>query len=425
MNDGFYRAFEERYRGPRELIKGRLQVYLPFVVPLLQAYPKGPAFDLGCGRGEWLELLQESGFDSQGVDLDDGMLSACRERGLNVANADAIVALKSLPDESQLVVSGFHIVEHISFEQLRTVVSEARRVLKPGGLLIMETPNPENIVVGTANFYLDPTHQRPIPSQLLSFIAEYAGFERVKTLRLQEPAGLADNKTLTLLSVLNGVSPDYAIVAQKTGAPEIIAMTAPAFEADYGLSLVSLANSYDQQIKAKAEKAEAKAEKAEAKAEQAEAKAEQAEAKAEQAKAKAEQAKAKAEQAKAAVAAIYRSKSWRLTIPLRWAAERLREILAKLKKLRILLKRLVNRIPRRVLSFINRRPKLRRYALAIINRLGVYSFARALYARVAYGTGIMGTQNFISTDIAHLTPRARQIYANLKAAIETHDKENN
>jgi len=116
----FIGHLEERYRGPRELIKGRLQVYLPFVVPLLQAYPKGPAFDLGCGRGEWLELLQESGFDSQGVDLDDGMLSACRERGLNVANADAIVALKSLPDESQLVVSGFHIVEHY---KLRTVAN--------------------------------------------------------------------------------------------------------------------------------------------------------------------------------------------------------------------------------------------------------------------------------------------------------------
>jgi len=131
MNDGFYRAFEEKYRGSRELIKSRQRVYLPFIKPLLSVYENGSALDLGCGRGEWLEILKEVGFDGHGVDLDDGMLAACRERGLSVATADAVQTLKLLPSESQAIVSGFHIAEHIPFQDLRScpgslACSEAR-----------------------------------------------------------------------------------------------------------------------------------------------------------------------------------------------------------------------------------------------------------------------------------------------------------
>ena len=81
MSDGFYRAFEDLHRGSRELIKGRQRVYAPFIAPLQQHYGHVPAIDLGCGRGEWLELLTEAGFDAQGVDLDDGKLEDCRTRG--------------------------------------------------------------------------------------------------------------------------------------------------------------------------------------------------------------------------------------------------------------------------------------------------------------------------------------------------------
>lgn len=253
---GFYRAFEDLHRGSRELIKSRLVVYLPFILPLKPFYGVCQGIDLGCGRGEWLQLMQENEIDLQGVDLDQGMLDAARERGLKVSHGDAIQSLQSLDSESQMLVTGFHLAEHLHFDLLQTLIQESLRVLQPGGLLILETPNPENIVVGTANFYLDPTHQRPIPFQLLSFMIEYYGFKKVKMLRLQEPEGLAGNNALSLLSVLNGVSPDYAVVAQKGGASEIIAAIAPAFEVDYGLSLESLANKYDQQIKAKAHEAE-------------------------------------------------------------------------------------------------------------------------------------------------------------------------
>jgi SAM-dependent methyltransferase len=202
MSDSFYRLFEDRFRGSRELIQSRLEVYLPFVQPLLQFYPDGLVLDLGCGRGEWLELLTANGFKTIGVDLDSGMLEDCKERGLHVNKADAIAFIASLPNESQVIVSAFHVVEHIPFDQLRELVAHALRVLRPGGLLILETPNPENIVVATRSFYLDPTHTRPIPAELLGFVAEHAGFERVKTLRLQEDQGLCNKVDISLQNVL-------------------------------------------------------------------------------------------------------------------------------------------------------------------------------------------------------------------------------
>lgn len=257
MSDiNFYRAFEDRFRGSRVDIKSRLKVYLPFILPIQQFYGSSQGVDLGCGRGEWLELMQENAMDVQGIDLDQGMLDVARERGLKVIHGDAIKSLQSLSDESQMLVSGFHLAEHLPFEVLQVLIQESLRVLKPGGLMILETPNPENIVVGTANFYLDPTHQQPIPSQLLSFLVEYSGFDKVKILRLQEPVGLASNAALSLLDVLNGVSPDYAVVAQKGGAAEMSAAIAPAFEVDYGLSLEKLASSYDVQMKVKIQQGE-------------------------------------------------------------------------------------------------------------------------------------------------------------------------
>jgi O-antigen chain-terminating methyltransferase len=262
MSDSFYRAFEDQYRGSRELIKSRLRVYLPFLEPLIGLYSDAKAMDLGCGRGEWLELMQETGFKPYGVDLDEGMLSSCRKLKLPVKKGDAVAFLAALPGESQAVVSAFHVVEHISFEQLQTVVSEALRVLKPGGLLIMETPNPENLIVATRSFYLDPTHLHPIPPQLLSFLPEYYGFKRVKTLRLQESAELSGGKALTVLDILDGVSPDYAIVAQKAANPEQMKSFDAVFQKNYGVSLETLAKKYEAQV----ETVETAVEKASAKA---------------------------------------------------------------------------------------------------------------------------------------------------------------
>jgi SAM-dependent methyltransferase len=246
--DRFYRSFEEKYRGSRELIKSRLRFYLPFIEPFRQSQACPKAVDLGCGRGEWLELLGESGFNAQGVDLNGGMLAACHERGLLAEQGDAIGYIKRLPDSSLAIVSGFHVAEHLPFADLLTLVGESSRVLKPGGLLILETPNPENLRVAGTTFYLDPTHQRPLPPDLLKFLAEYYGFARIKIVRLQESVDLCANAPITLMDVLSGSSADYAVIAQKAGAPDVLANGNKAFSADYGLDIESLAARYDEQL---------------------------------------------------------------------------------------------------------------------------------------------------------------------------------
>ena len=247
MSDNFYRAFEDLHRGQRSDIMRRLQVYLPFVLPVAKAHPHAMCLDLGCGRGEWLQLLAENSLNASGVDLDLGMLAAAQAGGLQVRQADAIQALKDADDGSIAVVSAFHLVEHLPFESLQELVTQARRVLVPGGLLIMETPNPDNLRVATNNFYLDPSHLKPIPSSLLSFVSEHAGFARTKILGLQESPALRFQTELHLQDVLAGASPDYAVIAQTSGSAHSESQLNAAFEREYGISTTDLAQGYAAQ----------------------------------------------------------------------------------------------------------------------------------------------------------------------------------
>ena len=398
MVDSFYRAFEDRCRGSREVIKLRLRQYLQFVLPLACKHPGASVFDLGCGRGEWLEIMAEIGLEPYGVDLDEGMLEVCFELGLPAHKGDAIAYLSELPSDSQIVVSAFHVVEHLTFEQLRNLVREALRVLKCGGLLIMETPNPENIAVATRNFYLDPTHQRPIPPQLLSFLPEYYGFAQIKTLRLQESSELVAGKPVSLLAIINGVSPDYAVIAQKGGDEAAIAATKSAFDKEYGLTLEILVDRYEAQAEAKAEQAEAKA----------------------------EQAEAKAKEYLAQLSAVYASTSWRVTAPMRftvrsvkWFGSRAWAWLTFKPGSRP--RRVAKRVIRRGIIAVKARPGLKRRIIAVAYRLGMYpALSRFYYRNVAQSAPVteersagiaLGT---ITEEV--MTPWTRHMGSRLKAA---------
>lgn len=248
MSDNFYRALEERFRASREDIRVRLEGYRPFLSALRTINPQPRAFDIGCGRGEWLQLLTEEGLDAQGVDLDESMLAACHERGLQATNQDALEALTALPDQSLDLISAFHVVEHLSFDYLQALLREAQRTLSAHGLLILETPNAENLIVGTNNFYLDPTHERPIPSIFLEFLCLTAGFAQSKIVRLQEDPALHNAQAyIGLWQVLYGVSPDYAIVARKSLPDTTTAdVFTDLFSKNYGLDLPTLAQRHDQ-----------------------------------------------------------------------------------------------------------------------------------------------------------------------------------
>lgn len=247
--NGFYKSFEDRFRGSRELITSRLRVYLPLVEEILNIQPDFQALDLGCGRGEWLELLSEMNLACQGCDLDEGMLLEAQNRGLDALKGDALEILGRMGDNSLSVVSAFHLVEHISFKECLLLIHHAYRVLRPGGVVILETPNPESILAH-AMFHTDPTHQNPIPPQLLQFMVEYSGFDRVEIWRLQEDPTIHD-RTLGIFDVMHGVSPDYSIVGLKAlKTAEASTHLESVLSEKRGLSLSSAARRYDEQIAA-------------------------------------------------------------------------------------------------------------------------------------------------------------------------------
>ncbi|MEH2089705.1 class I SAM-dependent methyltransferase, partial [Nostoc sp.] len=227
--DAFYFAFEEQFRGSREEIVNRLKVYLPLIAEAKVGTPEYPILDVGCGRGEWLELLQDSGYTAKGIDINRVMLDHCINRGLEVIESDVIAYLQSLPDASLSVVTGFHILEHLPFKILIKLVDETVRVLNSGGLAIFESPNPENLVVGACNFYSDPTHLNPLFPPTIKFVLEQRGFSDVQLMRLSEHR-LKDSLQLVesdnpLASQLNPLieivkfnfyaSPDFAVIAKK------------------------------------------------------------------------------------------------------------------------------------------------------------------------------------------------------------------
>lgn len=212
--DHFYASFEDKYRGSRDLILQRLSVYEPVLQAIAGACEEPPrALDLGCGRGEWLEVLAQHSFNALGVDLSHDMVERCTARGLSAYEGDAFKALSDYTDNSLDVISAFHLIEHVPFDGLYDMLKEARRALKPDGVLLLETPNPEAILVGAYSFYLDPTHRNPIPPLLLRHLCEYVGFNLVEVVRHNQ---IWDGQQIKFSQArftefVNGY-PDYAVI---------------------------------------------------------------------------------------------------------------------------------------------------------------------------------------------------------------------
>lgn len=171
-----YRLLEDRFRGDEKLILQRLDIYRPLLRKIVREYPAGSALDLGCGRGEWLTLCSSLGLTCLGIDQNEDMLVACREKGLSVIQQDLFKCLSEMPSESQVIVSAFHVIEHLDHSQIQTLIHEAHRLLLPGGFLILETPNYDNLHVSGRSFYLDPTHKTIINPDLVKLYLEVEGF---------------------------------------------------------------------------------------------------------------------------------------------------------------------------------------------------------------------------------------------------------
>ncbi|HTS50750.1 MAG TPA: class I SAM-dependent methyltransferase [Bryobacteraceae bacterium] len=170
--------FADRFRGSETDIQQRQKIYA--------ARFRGSVgvLDLGCGRGEMLEVLRAAGIPARGVDLNQDSIGVCRSKGLEAEQADLFGYLSALPDASLGGLICCQVVEHLPPQRLPELVRLAHAKLRTGALIAIETPNPECLAIFATHFYIDPTHRHPIPPALASFYLEEAGFGRVEIERL-------------------------------------------------------------------------------------------------------------------------------------------------------------------------------------------------------------------------------------------------
>lgn len=219
-HDDFYLRFEDTFRGTEPEIKERQKVYLPYFHKLKVDFKKYPVLDIGCGRGEMLDLLRDEKISAIGLDLNESMVARCNDLGLKAVQADAFEYLASLKPGSLGAVTGFHIAEHIPFGQLLKLFEACNRALVPGGMAIFETPNPENIDVGSYTFYYDPSHLHPLAPPVLSFALETRGFD-VSVLRLhpkkdeKELVAIKDANVAEVVRRFNAAR-DFAVIGYKS-----------------------------------------------------------------------------------------------------------------------------------------------------------------------------------------------------------------
>lgn len=179
-HDELYAGLTDRFRGSEEEIRQRQEYYIPIVKAAGAGTAGAPVLDVGSGRGEWLSLLRDHGMEAYGVETNEVFLDRCRRTNLNVERAEALRYLESVGAGAIGAITAFHVIEHLRADEQIRLLQLAFRALRPGGVLILETPNPEHLSVAVLRFHLDPTHVRPVPTVLLEYIAQHAGFQEIR-----------------------------------------------------------------------------------------------------------------------------------------------------------------------------------------------------------------------------------------------------
>ena len=219
IDDALYISLEDHFRGDKATVHQRQMEYLPYISHIVS--DQFPLIDLGCGRGEWLQVLKENHVSARGIDSNTACVAECTENGLSASLGELLDTLTQLPDGSCGSITMFQVLEHLPFDVVVNVLRESRRVLIPGGVFIGEVPNSETLRVGASTFWIDPTHQRPLFPAVLAFLASSVGFSGV-TGKYSSPlaptpdlTGLPDIARKTILDIhhaINGPG-DFALIA--------------------------------------------------------------------------------------------------------------------------------------------------------------------------------------------------------------------
>jgi SAM-dependent methyltransferase len=188
-----YLAFENEFRGSPALIRARLEAY----VPIFEG--QSDVLDIGCGRGEFLDLLRQRGIGARGIDLNQAMVEEARGRGLDATCADALAYLRGLPDASLGGLFAAQVVEHLTPAYLGALLDAAVEKMRPGGRIVLETINPRCWVAFFESYLRDPTHVRPLHPETLQYLLRVRGFQRVE-LRFSSPVAPADRLQPVVLS---------------------------------------------------------------------------------------------------------------------------------------------------------------------------------------------------------------------------------
>ncbi|HEY7820630.1 MAG TPA: class I SAM-dependent methyltransferase, partial [Vicinamibacteria bacterium] len=220
-----YVAFEERFRGSTEEIRGKLSDYVPYF------RDASPVADLGCGRGEFLDLLREAGIDGHGVDGNPEMVDRCLERGLSAELGDVLEFVSRRTPASCGGIFAAQLIEHLPPRVLGGFLEGCHRALRPGGRLVLETVNPRSLVALVEAFYRDLTHEKPLHPDTLDFALRAAGFrdvelrysspvpERARLLPVTEAevgkGALAINQNFAKVNAFLFGDQDYAAIAVK------------------------------------------------------------------------------------------------------------------------------------------------------------------------------------------------------------------
>jgi SAM-dependent methyltransferase len=222
LEEGRYAGFENRFRGREDEVKDQLRGYVSNFAGA------GAVLDLGCGRGEFLELLREAGIEAAGVDANGLMTDICSEKGLRCERGDLLEKLVERRDGSLGGIFSSQVIEHLSPRYLKKLIEVCRQKLAPEGVLVIETVNPLSVFALVQVYYLDLSHRNPIHPQALKFMLEASGFEDVEIKysaplereRLQTLAGADDrtavlNRNIDSLNELLFAPVNYAAVARK------------------------------------------------------------------------------------------------------------------------------------------------------------------------------------------------------------------